>query len=137
MSRNSARVPGLVNPRTIGHRRFLRFPLMLDARCLFNVEHAAAYCRLVDISSQGLGFEIEAPVRMSYGQSVLLKIEIDPKLSPVSVITELTWVRRRKNGSSFQRVGSRVVQIDPAAKKLLLEQAYAGVLSGLAPESPS
>jgi hypothetical protein len=121
------------------HRNFLRFPLALPAKCLFSVEEAVAPCRVVDICDQGLGLEIDAPVRMSGGQTVMLKIDIDPQQPPVSVITELAWVRRRKTVAGFQRAGSRVLSIDPVSKQRLLDHAYAALLvklTGSEPASP-
>jgi len=118
----------IANPRD-KHRNFLRFPLALPAKCLFSVDEAAARCRLIDISEQGIGLEIDAPIRIENGQVVLLKIDLDPRLPPVSAITELAWVRRRKNGQEFQRVGSRLRSIDPEVKERLLKRAYAAVIS--------
>lgn len=119
------------------HRNFLRFPLTLPAKCILNVGETPARCRLVDISEQGLGLEVDALIRMRDGQLVLLKIDIDPQQPPVNAITELTWVRRRKNGSELQRAGSRLLLIDPGAKQLLLERAYAAVISRITRGGPA
>ena len=126
-----AHMQGVIVNRPDKHRNFLRFPLALPAQCLFSVEEAAARCRLVDICAQGLGLEIDAPVKMYGGQTVLLKINIAPQQPPVSVITELTWVRRRKTLSGFQRAGSRLLLIDPVSKQRLLDYAYVALISGL------
>jgi len=131
-----AQTQGIIFNRPDKHRYFLRFPLALPAQCLFSVEAAAANCRLVDICEQGLGLEIDAPIRMRGGQSVLLKIDIAPQQPPVSVITELAWVRRRKTVSGFQRAGSRLLSIDTVSKQRLLGHAYARLLLAITVDAP-
>jgi len=133
---DSAQTQGVIVNRPEKHRNFLRFPLALPAMCLFSVEAAPASCRVVDICAQGLGLEIDAPVKMHGGQAVLLKIDIAPQQPPVRIITELTWVRRRKNISGFQRVGSRLLFIDPVSKQRLLDYAYVALISGLIGSEP-
>ena len=134
-----AQTQGIIVNRPDKHRNFLRFPLALPAKCLFSVEEEVAPCRVVDISDQGLGLEIDAPIRMCGGQTVMLKIDIAPDQPPVSVITELAWVRRRKTVAGFQRAGSRVLSIDPVSKQRLFDHAYAALLlklTGIEPVSP-
>jgi hypothetical protein len=131
-----AQIQGTIVNRPEKHRNFLRFPLALAAKCLFSVEEAVAPCRVVDISEQGLGLEIDTPIRMCGGQTVMLKIDIAPEQPPVSVITELAWVRRRKTVAGFQRAGSRVLSIDPVSKQQLLEHAYAVLLLKLTSGEP-
>ncbi len=113
------------------HRKYLRFPLSLKAECYYNVRELSESCRIIDISSRGLGLELETPARVFNGQIVLLSIAVDPRRQPVSAIAKLAWVQNRKNGSLLQRAGSDVLFMDPAGKELLLEQARAGILSGI------
>jgi len=119
------------------YRKFLRFPLALKAKCHYSVDGLSESCRIVDISSKGLGFELDDPVQMHDGQFVLLKIALAPQDPPVSAITELAWVRRRENGSVSQRAGSRLLFIDPAAKQRLLDRAYATVISDINETGPA
>jgi hypothetical protein len=113
------------------HRKYLRFPLSLHAECYYNVRELSESCRIVDISSRGLGLELETPDKVFNGQIVLLSIAVDPRRQPVSAIAKLAWVQNRKDGALLQRAGSDVLFMDPAGKELLLEQARAGILSGI------
>jgi hypothetical protein len=131
-----AHTPGVIVNRPDKHRDFLRFPIALPAKCLFSVAAAPASCRLVDVCAQGLGLEIDAPVKMHRGQTVLLKIDIAPGPPPVSIITELTWVRRRKTLCGFQRAGSRLLSIDPVSRQRLLDYAHDALISWLIGSEP-
>ena len=72
---------------------FCDFPLSLEAECIYNVGEKAERCRIVDISSQGLGLELDTPVRMQSGQLMLLEINIADQ-KPLSAITKLAWVQK-------------------------------------------
>ena len=111
------------------YRKFLRFPLSLQAECHYNVGEKAAPCRIVDISSQGLGLELDIPIKMKSGQLVLLEIDVAAQKTPVSAITKLAWVQSQEDGYMTQRVGSFLLFMDPAGQDHLMEQAYAGLLS--------
>jgi hypothetical protein len=111
-------------------RKFLRFPLSLEAECVYNVGEKAERCRVVDISSHGLGLELDIPVRMQSGQLVLLEIDIADQKS-LSAITKLAWVQRQEDGFMTQRVGSFLLFMDPVWQDKLMEHAYAGLLSNV------
>ena len=121
---------GFVEKRHEEYRNFLRFPLSLEAACIYNVGEKAARCRVVDISSHGLGLELDAPVGMQSGQLVLLEIDIADQKS-LSAITKLAWVQRQEDGFMVQRVGSFLLFMDPAGQDKLMEHAYAGLLSNV------
>lgn len=112
-------------------RKFLRFALSLRAECHYNAGEMAEQCKLVDICSQGLGFELDAPVSMRNGQNVLLKIDVSRKKIPVSAIVKLAWVKIPGDGFMTQRVGSRLLFMDPREKTRLIEHAYAEILCGV------
>jgi len=114
------------------HRKFLRFPLSLKAECHYNVRESGESCRIVDISSQGFGIELETPVKMVNGQLVLLSIESGSRQPPVSAIAKLAWVQNQEDGFFIQRAGSLLLFMDPAEKERLLKQSHAGILSGIA-----
>lgn len=119
---------GFVEKRREAYRKFLRFPLSLEAECLYNVGEKAARCRIVDISSQGLGLELDTPIGIQSGQLMLLEIDIADQ-KPLSAITKLAWVQSQEEGFMKQRVGSFLLFMDPAGQDKLMEHAYAGLLS--------
>jgi len=108
------------NPRE-ENRKFLRFPLSLKAECHYNVREAGQSCRVVDISGQGLGLELDIPVRLFNGQLVLLSIDIGHRRAPVSAIAKLAWVHSQEDGFFIQRAGSSLLFMDPKGKERLLE----------------
>ncbi len=109
-------------------RQFLRFSLSLRAECHYNAGETAEQCRIVDMCEQGLGFELDAPVTMRYGQNVLLKIFLSEGEMPLSAIVRLTWIRIPSQGFMTQRVGSHLLFMDGREKALLLQHAYAEIL---------
>jgi len=113
------------------NRKALRFPLSIQADCIYNVSELAVRCRIVDISSQGLGFEFDSPVDLQSGQIILLAINLVHQKKIVSAVARLTWEYIRTDGFRPKRVGGRLLFMEPQNKKLLLEQAHAGVLSNL------
>jgi len=126
---DAGNLQGFVEKRREEYRKFLRFPLSLQAECHYNVGENSAPCRIVDISSQGLGLELDTPVKIKSGQLMLLEIRIAAQKTPVSAITKLAWVQRQEDGFMMQRVGSCLLFMDPAGQEQLMEQAYAGLLS--------
>jgi hypothetical protein len=120
---------GFVEKRREEYRKFLRFPLSLEAECIYNVREKAERCRVVDISSHGLGLELDTSLRMQSGQLVLLEIKVAGQKTPMNAITKLAWVQRQEDGFMMQRVGSCLLFMDPAGQEQLMEQAYAGLLS--------
>lgn len=119
---------GFFEERREQYRKFLRFPLSLEAECIYNVGEKAARCRVVDISSQGLGLELDVPVGMQSGQLMLLEIEMGDR-KPLSAITKLAWVQKQEEGFMTQRAGSYLLFMDPAGQDKLMKHAYAGLLS--------
>jgi len=111
------------------YRKFLRFPLSLEAECVYNIGKKAEHCRVVDISSHGLGLELDTPVRMQDGQLVFLDIVIGQQKKPVSAITKVAWVQRQEDGFMMQRMGSFLLFMDPRGKEQMMQQAYSGLLT--------
>ena len=122
---------GFAEKRLEEYRNFLRFPLSLQAKCHYKVGEPVEHCRIVDISSEGLGLELDTPVKMQSGQLVFLDIDVAPQKKPVSAITKLVWVRSQEDGFMSQRVGSYLLFMDPWGKEQLMEHAYAGLLSNI------
>ena len=119
---------GFGKKRREEYRKFLRFPLSLEAECLYNVGEKAEHCRVVDISNHGLGLEFDIPVRIQSGQLMMLEINIADQ-KPLSAITKLAWVQSQDDGFMTQRVGSFLLFMDPAGQEQLMKHAYAGLLS--------
>jgi hypothetical protein len=84
---------GFVEKRREEYRKFLRFPLSLEAECIYNVGEKAERCRVVDISSHGLGLELDTSLRMQSGQLVLLEIKVAGQKTPMNAITKLLITR--------------------------------------------
>ena len=112
----------------IENRKYLRFPLSLDAECHYTTGGKAQKCRLVDVSEQGAGFELDTHADISYGQNVLLAINLPDRKAPVSAIAKLQWSKPPRKGALRQRVGGRLIFIAPKEKAMLLQHAYAMVL---------
>jgi hypothetical protein len=119
----------------IENRKHLRFPLSLPAECHYRTGEKAQDCRIVDICQQGLGFELDTQVGIRYGQNVLLTIFPPDKKSPVNAIVKLQWAKIPTEGVLKQRVGSRLLFMDPKEKAHLLLQAYAIKLVGVTKNS--
>ena len=117
------------------NRKYLRFPLSLRAECHYNPQETAQECRIVDICQEGLGFELDTDVSMRYGQNVLLAISLPERKMPVNAIVKLQWAKIPCEGVMKQRIGSRLLFIDPREKAHLLQQAYAMKLVGVSKNS--
>lgn len=115
----------------IENRKHLRFPLSLHAECHYKAGENAQECRIVDICQQGLGFELDTQIGIRYGQNVLLTIFPPDKKIPVNAIVKLQWAKIPTEGILKQRVGSRLLFMDPKEKAHLLLQAYAIKLAGM------
>ena len=109
----------------IANRRHLRFTLSLSAQCHYHTEKTPQECRIVDICQEGLGFELDTHVGMRYGQNVLLTMFPPDRKMPVNAIVKLQWIKIPCEGALKQRVGSKLLFIDPLEKAHLLQHAYA------------
>lgn len=109
----------------IENRKHLRFPLSLPAECHYKTGEKAQRCRIVDICQHGLGFELDTQVGIRYGQNALLGIFLPDKKTPVNAIVKLQWAKTPSEGVLKQRVGSRLLFMDPKEKAHLMLQAYA------------
>jgi hypothetical protein len=114
------------------NRKHLRFSLPLPAECHYKAGEKPQECRLVDVSEEGVGFELDTHVDMRYGQKVLLSIFLPERKTPVSAIVKLQWVKIPHEGPLKQRLGSLLLFIDPKDKAQLLEHAHAMMLVGMA-----
>ena len=119
----------------IENRKHLRFALSLRAECHYNSEKTAQECRIVDICEHGLGFELDTPVSMRYGQNVLLTIFPPDRKMPVNAIVKLQWIKTSSDGFMKQRAGSFLLFIDSKDKAHLLQHAYAMKLVAVAKNS--
>lgn len=128
---DAGKVQGVAEKQREEKRKFLRFPLSVQADCLYNVSELGVRCRIVDMSSHGLGFEFDSPVGLQSGQIILLAINMARQKKSVSAVARLIWDQGRKDGFRPKRMGGRLLFMDSKSKKLLLEQAHAGVLSNL------
>jgi hypothetical protein len=113
------------------NRKHIRFPLLLPAECHYKSGEKAQECRIVDICQQGLGFELDTNVGIRYGQNVLLGIYLPDKKTPVNAIVKLQWAKIPPEGPLKQRVGSRLLFMDPKEKAHLMLQAYAMKLADM------
>lgn len=114
----------------IENRKYLRFPLALEAQCHCITGGAAQKCRIVDVCDQGLGFELDTSEDMQHGQNLLLSIFLPEKKIPVNAIVRLQWAKAMGEGVLKQRVGSRLLFMDPKEKAHLLQHAHAIRLLG-------
>jgi hypothetical protein len=112
----------------IENRRYARFPLSLPAECHYKTGEKPQACTLIDVSEQGVGFELDTDVDIRYGQNVLLSIFLPDRKAPVSAIAQLKWVKIPCEGHLKQRIGSRLLFINPKEKAHLLQQAHAMLL---------
>lgn len=119
----------------IENRKHVRFPLSLPALCHYKTGEKAQDCRLVDVSEQGVGFELDMVVDVRYGQNVLLSISLPDRKTPVSAIAKLQWIKIPSEGQLKQRMGSRLLFINPREKARLLQHAYAMQQVGVAKNS--
>ena len=128
---DAGKVQGVAGKQVEEKRKFLRFPVSVQADCLYNVSELGVRCRIVDISSHGLGLEFERPVGMHSGQIILLAITMARQKKSISAVARLIWEQSRRDVFRPKRMGGRLLFMDSKSKNLLLEQAHAGVLSNL------
>ncbi len=105
------------------NRKFPRFSVALPAECHDNSGQVAGQCRIVDVSEQGLGFEIESDVMLSYGQNVLLKIFLPDTPVPLSAVLKLQWINIPLEGKMIKRVGGQLLFMDVREKAQLMQYA--------------
>ena len=123
------------DPSRIENRKYARYPLSLPAQCHYRTGEGARDCMLVDVSEQGVGFELDSAIEIRYGQNVLLSIFLPDRKLPVSAIARLQWIKIPCEGMMKQRVGSSLVFINPREKAMLLQHAHAMLLVGVAKNS--
>ena len=114
----------------IENRKYLRFPLSLEGQCHYTTGGAAQKCRIVDVCDQGLGFELDSPASIQQGQNLLLSIFLPEKKTPFNAIVRLQWSKTLDDGALKQRIGSRLLFMDPKEKAHLLQHAHAMRLVG-------
>ena len=108
-------------------RKFLRFPLQLDARYSEQNEEHWKECSVVDISREGMGviiYSIEA-IR----EGTVLTIEIDGPMQEGSIMIEgeLVWLNEIKDDPRFNYAGGvQLTSISPENKWTLMDYAYEG-----------
>ena len=106
-------------------RRFLRFPLQLNARYAETNDDNWMECSVIDISREGIGIIIHSKEAISKG--ILLKIEIDApvKEDRITVAGKLVWLKELKDAPCFNYAGGiRLTAIAPEDKWELIDYAY-------------
>lgn len=108
-------------------RKFLRFPLQLDARYSEQNEENWKECSVVDISREGMGIIIHSIEAIREG--TLLQVEIDAPMQEDSIMVagELVWVQEIKGDPRFNYAGGvQLTSISPENKWRLMDYAYEG-----------
>jgi len=108
-------------------RKYIRFPVQLDARYVEKNEENWKECSVIDISREGMGISIYSREMINRGALLWLQITLPVEKNPVAVEGTLIWIRDQKEDPQFNYIcGVTLSSIRPEDKWLLMDYAYEG-----------
>ena len=106
-------------------RKFIRFPVRLNAQ--YSEEDADEWnkCSVIDISREGMGIIVYLKEKISLGPILKLVIDVQGKKALIFATGTTTWLKELKDNLEFNFiVGVKLITIDPKDKWILLDHAY-------------
>jgi len=108
-------------------RKYIRFPVQLDARYTEKNEENWKECSVIDISREGMGISIYARDIISKDALLHIQITLPVEKEPVVVEGTLIWIRDLREDPRFNYIGGvTLTSIRPEDKWLLMDYAYEG-----------
>lgn len=108
-------------------RKYIRFPVQLNARYREKNEGHWKECSVIDISREGMGISIYSREIINRGALLCLQITIPAEKEPVAVEGMLIWITDFKEDPQFNYMGGvSLSSIRPEDKAVLLDYAYEG-----------
>ncbi len=108
-------------------RKYIRFPLKLDARYTEKNGDNWKECSVIDISREGMGISIYSREAISKGAQLRMKITVPVLTNPVEVEGVLIWIRELTEDPQFNYIGGvRLISISADDKWALMDYAYEG-----------
>jgi hypothetical protein len=110
----------------VGNRRkFIRFPVRLNAR--YSEENSDEWnqCSVIDISREGMGVIVYLKEKISLGSILKLVIDVQGKKAAIFATGTMIWIKELKDNLEFNFIGGiKLITIDPKSKWILLDHAY-------------
>ena len=109
-------------------RKFIRFPVELDARYSEKDEKDWKECSIIDISREGMGMNIHSKEFIAEGMILQMEIMVPVQEDPISAKTTLIWIRELKDDPRFNYLaGVKLLEIKSEDKWTLMDYAYEGL----------
>ncbi len=108
-------------------RKYIRFPVNLNAR--YRETNAGSWkeCSVIDISREGMGISIYSREAINKGAGLRMEITIPVRSDPVAMEGILMWIRELKDDTQFNYIGGvRISSITSEDKWVLMDYAYEG-----------
>ena len=106
-------------------RKFIRFPVRLNAR--YSEENSDEWnqCSVIDISREGMGVIVYLKEKISLGSILKLVINVQGKKAAIFATGTMIWIKELKDNLEFNFIGGiKLITIDPKRKWILLDYAY-------------
>ena len=108
-------------------RKYIRFPVNLNARYAEKKGGSWKECSVIDISREGMGISIYSRESINKGASLRMEIIVPLKDGPIDMEGVLIWIRELQEDPSFNYIGGvRISSITPEDKWALMDYAYEG-----------
>ena len=106
-------------------RKYIRFPVTLQARYVENSGGGWKDCSVIDISREGMGISIYSKEAITKGTVLQMEITVQVTNEPVAMKGVLVWIRELKDDPHFNYMGGvRVNSITAEDKWVLMDFAY-------------
>ncbi len=108
-------------------RKYIRFPVTLQAR--YEERNGCGWkeCSVIDISREGMGISIYSREAITTGTGLRMEITVPVKHEPVAMEGVLMWIREQRNDPHFNYIGGvRISSITAEDKWAMMDYAYEG-----------
>ena len=106
-------------------RKYRRFPVGLNARCIGGGNNEGRECKIIDISRDGMAIHLYLKEKVNIAPSLVLEIDFPKKAQPINLLVSLKWIKGLEDETGFDFVaGGQLRMIEPEDKMILLEYAY-------------
>ena len=108
-------------------RKYIRFPVTLQARYEERSGDGWKECSVIDISREGMGISIYSREAITTGTALRMEISVPVTNEPVAMEGVLMWIRELHNDPHFNYIGGvRISSITAEDKWVLMDYAYEG-----------
>lgn len=108
-------------------RKYIRFPVTLQARYADSSGGDWKECSVIDISREGMGISIYSREAINKGTGLRMEITVPVTIQPVAMEGFLMWIRELRDDPHFNYIGGvRISSITAEDKWALMDYAYEG-----------